>query len=246
MKKMKTYGAVSVMILITASVLQLVHPLGPRLIYNGSPSAPIGWYFVGPTAEIKHGMQVAAFAPQEMTELAQQRGYVPSHIPLIKTVWAVGGQIICWEDGVLRVPNYSDIAVLGQDNLGREVPRISGCHRLKDNEFLLISDQIKSSWDSRYFGPVNAEGILGQAKYLGRLNGRDRRNNEDIRYGKIKGGSAPWGLTARQRRGLHIFLGGALKGPGSTPNWALEPIRYSQRGGANCEYAPIDNFRRRP
>jgi len=242
MKNMKTYGAASVMILVTASLFQALNQPAPRLIYNGSPSAPIGWYFVGPKAEIKHGMQVAAFAPQEMTELAQQRGYVPSHIPLIKTVWAVGGQIICWKDGVLRVPNYSDISVLGQDNLGREMPQIFGCHRLKDNEFLLISDQIESSWDSRYFGPVNAEGILGQAKYLGRLKGRDRRNNEDIRYGKIKGGSAPSGLTARQRRGLHIFLGGALKRHGSTPNWAFAPIIYGPKGGANGKFTPTDEF----
>ena len=42
------------------------------------------------------------------------------------------------------------------------MPWWRGCRRLKRHEYLLLNDAPRS-FDSRYFGPVNASAIIGKA-----------------------------------------------------------------------------------
>ena len=66
----------------------------------------------------------------------------------------------------MSVPKRPDIPVLGQDVLGRDMPQKSGCIVLKSGEYLLISPDVQTGFDSRYFGPVHSENILGVVEYL--------------------------------------------------------------------------------
>ncbi len=154
--------------IIFAVIGQILNPTTPRVIYNKSDSAPHGWYKIDPDAEIKTGVMVAAFAPKKARKLADKRGYLPDNVPMLKTVFAEPGSEICVvEDGVL-IPNYPVLPRAAQDNLGRKLPSWDGCITLKDDEVFLWSTHVQTSFDSRYFGPVPIENILGTAQYTGK------------------------------------------------------------------------------
>ena len=164
---MRLIPAIAVTAFCVASAWQVLYPPKPKLIYNKTTSAPIGWYAVERKRSLHRDDLVAAFAPQTARNLAEARGYLPDHVPLIKTVWAIGGERVCHDGQRVRVLNRPDISVLGQDGLGRALPVISGCYRLDADEVFLVSNTISNSWDSRYFGPVSDELILGPVRYLG-------------------------------------------------------------------------------
>ena len=147
---------------------QMLFPPKPVLFYNPSYSAPVGWYKLRINAPIVAGSQVAAYAPEWARKLADERGYLPYDYPLIKTVWALQGDEVCYINRSVRVPKRPDITILGQDVLGRDMPQKSGCHVLKEDEYLLISPDVQTGFDSRYFGPVKFENIVGIVKYLGK------------------------------------------------------------------------------
>ncbi len=164
---MRLIPAAAVTLFCAATLWQIASPPTPRVIYNASASAPIGWYAVERKRALKRGDKVAAFAPSEARNLAAHRGYLPEHVPLIKTVWAIGGEGVCHDGQRVRVPNRPDVSVLGRDGLGRAMPVISGCYTLHADEVFLISTDVQTSWDSRYFGPVSAALIIGRVRYLG-------------------------------------------------------------------------------
>jgi len=154
-------------IVCVAAVVQVAAPPNPLVLYNPSESAPVGWYRIDADGTVKRGVMVAAYAPDEARLLADERGYLPSHIPLIKTVWAVAGEEICSEGGVIRAPNRPDIYALAQDGSGREMPVWTGCIVLRSDEIFLVSTDVQTSFDSRYFGPVPVKNVLGTVDFVG-------------------------------------------------------------------------------
>jgi conjugative transfer signal peptidase TraF len=148
-------------------IAQGLTPPIPRLIYNKSNSAPVGWYHLDPNTHYYLGSKVAAFAPEHARELASERGYLPMHIPLLKTIWAVSGDQFCVRDGTLFVGTGLRVSIDKKDQMGRAMPQLEGCHLLGKAEFLLLSTDVQASWDSRYFGPVSRENIIGKVTYLG-------------------------------------------------------------------------------
>jgi len=162
--------------LCAATLYQIVSPVTPRLIYNPSPSAPVGWYRLEPIRPLKKDDLVAAFAPSKAQNLAIERRYLPPDIPIIKTVWAVSGDEICHTDGQVFTGRRPPLLVLLHDSLGRKMPSLSGCYVIPDNEVFLVSSDVQTSFDSRYFGPVPVSNILGQVRYIGKFQwGRERR-----------------------------------------------------------------------
>jgi len=159
------------MLLIVASSVEIAFPPKPVLLYNPSESAPVGWYRIRPKDALTNDILVAAYAPETARRLAHARDYLPYDYPLIKTIWAVPGAYICIQNMRVRVPNRPDIYQLAQDGLGREMPLLSGCFTLNADEYFLISKDVQAGFDSRYFGPVSKENILGRVQYLG--NGKN-------------------------------------------------------------------------
>ena len=171
----RVLGMLSVATLCTASLLQIVRPAVPRLLYNPSPSAPIGWYRLWPNSKVLRGDLVATRLPENGAALVRKRHYLPQDVPLIKTVWAVSGERVCHENGRVLVQGRPPLIVLKHDKLGRALPSRSGCYELSKDEVFLISNDVQTSFDSRYFGPVDREFVLGRVKYLGRMKGRSER-----------------------------------------------------------------------
>ena len=157
-------GVMTLAIIGTAG--QIIFPPKPVLLYNPSESAAVGWYRLKPDEPVVLGSQVAAYGPEWARKLADERGYLPYDYPLIKTVWAVHGDEVCYNNQSVSVPKRPDIPVLGQDVLGRDMPQKSGCIVLGSGEYMLLSPDVQTGFDSRYFGPVRAENILGVVEYL--------------------------------------------------------------------------------
>lgn len=137
----------------------LSYPLGLwRVMPLDRPAAVGDRLFICPP-------ETAAFA------LALERGYVRRGLcpgwmsPLIKTVVAVAGQRIAIGPSILidgRTLNHSDIHAA--DAEGRVLPRSLGGIVPADQVFL--HSDFAGSYDSRYFGPIPADGILGLAQPL--------------------------------------------------------------------------------
>ncbi|OJZ06360.1 S26 family signal peptidase [Variovorax sp. 67-131] len=148
----------------------LVQPL-PRLVYNPSDSVPVGWYRVGPLDHgassqprpLSVGSIVLTRLPADAAALAAQRGYLPARIPLLKRVGAVAPQHVCIFDALVWIDGVPVAAVLAADRLGRTLPSWPQCRRLGPGELFLLSVTNPASFDSRYFGPVNASAVIGVA-----------------------------------------------------------------------------------
>ena len=147
-----------------------VQPL-PRLVYNPSDSVAVGWYRVDPlgngTDSLPRPLSVDSIVltalPPDAAALAAQRGYLPARIPLLKRVGAVAPQYVCMFDGLVWIDGVPVAAVLPADRLGRPLPSWPHCHHLEAGELFLLSSTNPASFDSRYFGPVNASAVIGVA-----------------------------------------------------------------------------------
>ena len=158
---------IAVTLLIVATGTEISFPPKPKLFYNPSASAPIGWYKLEGKSPPKVGDQVAAYAPDWARKLADERRYLPYEYPMIKIIWASSGATICTKNNRVNVPNYPVVTSLSQDSLGRDMPKLSGCFTLKADEYFLVSPDVQAGFDSRYFGAVPRENILGRVEYLG-------------------------------------------------------------------------------
>ncbi len=158
---------IAVTLLIVATGTGISFPPKPKFLYNPSASAPIGWYKLEDKSPLKVGDQVAAYAPDWARKLADERRYLPYEYPMIKTIWASSGTTICTHNNRTSVPYYPVIISLPQDSMGRDMPQLSGCFTLKAGEYFLVSPDVQAGFDSRYFGAVEEQNILGRVEYLG-------------------------------------------------------------------------------
>lgn len=134
-----------------------------HIIYNPSDSVPVGWYRIRPADSLHVGSIVLAQLPEDVAAFAAQRGYLPSHIPLLKRVGAVAPQHVCIRDDQVRINGVPVAAVLPADRLGRPLPAWPQCRALAESELFLLSTTNPASFDSRYFGPIPASAVIGVA-----------------------------------------------------------------------------------
>ena len=166
---------------IVGTTLQIALPPRPKILYNPSSSAPIGWYQLIDNYAPKRNDLVAAYAPDWARKLADERSYLPYEYPLIKSVLATEGDEVCYHIGRGSVPNGADIPLLARDRLGREMPRnFVGCLTLTVGEVWIASPDVQTGFDSRYFGPIDHSMIVGGVEYLG--NGKVPKRRKIRRF----------------------------------------------------------------
>lgn len=142
------------------------YAVGARI--NTTKSIPVGLYWTS-SAPAEKGAYVFFCPPQAgVFADAKERGYIaPGFCPggygyMMKRVLAAKGDVISVADDGVRVngellpfsePRKSDLA-------GRPLPRFQVDHyTLGAAEVLLMSDVSATSFDGRYFGPVNRSQI---------------------------------------------------------------------------------------
>lgn len=138
----------------------------PRLVYNASDSVPVGWYRISPANSWAPGDLVLIRLPREAKSLAAQRGYLPANVPLLKTVAAVTPQRVCMQGSQVRIDGVVVARRLKWDRQGRALPNWQACRRLVGDELFLLSNSNPASFDSRYFGPISANAVIGRAQPL--------------------------------------------------------------------------------
>ena len=131
-----------------------------KLIYNGSNSAPIGFYWLDQEPAARNDY-VLAEVPAHVRELVEKRGYLPADIPLIKRVVGVEGDMVCRRDLQIVVGGVTVAVARKRDDEGRLLPDWRGCHRMTADDVFLLQDH-HLSFDGRYFGPVKRSQIVGR------------------------------------------------------------------------------------
>ncbi|CAN7364741.1 S26 family signal peptidase [Acidovorax sp. LjRoot129] len=135
-----------------------------RLVYNPSDSVSRGWYLISSPGALHVGSIVLVRLPVRVAGLAAQRGYLPAGIPLLKRIGAMAPQLVCVGEGAVRVDGTVVAAVLEKDEASRELQSWPHCRALVDGEVFLLSSAHPGSYDSRYFGPVDASAVIGKAR----------------------------------------------------------------------------------
>ena len=147
---------------LTVVLASLVRP-PYRLVYNPSESAPRGWYGVGLPRDLAVGTFVLVRLPDTVARLADERRYLPLSVHLLKRVAAVSGQHVCERNGAVEIDGSPAARAKTRDGIGRRLDAWTGCRTLADGELFLLSRNTESSFDSRYFGPIDHTRVIGRA-----------------------------------------------------------------------------------
>jgi conjugative transfer signal peptidase TraF len=148
---------------VTAAVVGAVVP-APVLLYNPSPSLPIG-YYLRASAPPARGRIIAFHVP------APGRAYATAHIPyvvrgaIIKPVVAAAGDRVCTGDQ-LKINDHIVASIAKLDRQGRPLPQWRDCRVLRRDEYFVFSNRIPNSFDSRYYGPVAQSDVISTFRPL--------------------------------------------------------------------------------
>jgi conjugative transfer signal peptidase TraF len=155
-------ATISAGFVVTLASLQAHAPL---VLYNGSGSAPLGFYRVEHRLPLRGEIVVVRPAPL-IDMMIVARGILAPEIPLVKQVAAVGGDLVCRSKvdgtGVVSVNGKTIAETFEKDREGRPLPSWDGCLTLTEGEYFLLQPH-PYSFDSRYFGPVLRCDVIGVA-----------------------------------------------------------------------------------
>jgi conjugative transfer signal peptidase TraF len=133
----------------------------PTLLWNASPSVPLGPYWLAARPPTRGALAVIRL-PEPHRSLADSGGYLPAGILLIKPVVARPGDVVCRHGPVVTLHGRAMAHAKSADPAARPLPRWSGCIRLSaDQVFVLSADP--DGFDSRYIGPVERRHVVGTA-----------------------------------------------------------------------------------
>ena len=102
------------------------------------------------------------YAPDSVRQLANERHYLPSRVPLVKRIVAAGSDNVCAAGNTIFINGRLVAKRLTTDRLERPLPSWSGCHLLDQDEVFLLMEGVADSFDSRYFGPISTAAIIGK------------------------------------------------------------------------------------
>jgi conjugative transfer signal peptidase TraF len=132
----------------------------PWLLANTTPSEPPGLY-MRTSQPPAAGRLIAFRAPPAAFPYADRRlGYL-HRTPVLKTIAAGPGDQVCTHGGRLTINGRDRAAITPVDRFGVALPHWEGCRPLVAGELFVFSNRVPNSFDSRYFGPVQQDRILG-------------------------------------------------------------------------------------
>ncbi len=148
--------------LATAFVCALACIVGAHLLWNWTPSLPLGLYWLsfGGRARVRVGALVAFPVPVHVRALVTERRYLPPGALLVKPVVALAADSVCTAGGTLTVNGAPFGAIRTADTRGRPLPRDERCGPLPEGQ-IFVASHLATSFDSRTFGPVALSEIRG-------------------------------------------------------------------------------------
>ena len=131
----------------------------PLIVYNPSPSVPVGFYWRG-AGTPRIGDLVSVPAVIAAPDFARARGFTDRTDRFIKRIAATSGQVVCAHGDQVSIDGVRVVDRLPQDKMGRTLPSWSGCKKLAAGYVFLLGDTA-DSFDSRYWGPVSLRVVDG-------------------------------------------------------------------------------------
>jgi conjugative transfer signal peptidase TraF len=150
-------------LMVDAVIVGTVFPPNARLIWNATPSVPIGLYALHNAAPLRVGELVVVHPPQALARFMATRRYLPRGVPLLKHVTALPGQRVCRMGDTITVDGAAVGVALDADRAGRALPRWSGCRVIARDRVFLMNRRPADSFDGRYFGPLATATVVGRA-----------------------------------------------------------------------------------
>lgn len=138
----------------------------PVLLWNPSPSVPVGFYIVTPIDTLEVGALVAVWPPGALETWLVDNRYVGRGTPLLKRIAALPGAEVCREGSAIQIDGEAVAEARERDRLDRPLPVWTGCRVLADGEIFFLNAREPASLDGRYFGPLDDEVIIGRATPL--------------------------------------------------------------------------------
>lgn len=151
-------GIGTALALLTAPSL---HDRTVRVVWNVSPSVPVGLYAVL-HRQPNLGELALVRLPEAIAEFADRSGYLPRAALLLKPAAATAGDRVCRFGTDVFVRGRLAARTLMDDPARRDLPSWQGCRTLGRREVLLLAEH-PASFDSRYFGPLRTQHVVGTA-----------------------------------------------------------------------------------
>jgi type IV secretory pathway protease TraF len=132
----------------------------PPMILNETTSMAKGAYVrVGDVHDLKGGDIIAMPMNSAVRNYLVKKLSYPNDTMLIKRVAGLAGDLVCRHDSVVTI-NQRTLVAASSDRQGIPLPAWHGCQTLSTNEVFILGDH-RSSFDSRYFGPVLRSELAG-------------------------------------------------------------------------------------
>jgi conjugative transfer signal peptidase TraF len=160
---MNTRVALIVAIIVVSTLVTAYCPPIPRLVWNTSPSVPVGLYVIRPAKHYQRGYLIAADLPSWLAKSFADRGYLPRGVPLLKFVAATVRQRVCRLGKRITIDGKTVGFARDVDRKGRPLKTWKGCHVLDDGEVFLMNFNVRDSLDGRYFETFKTSFIIGRA-----------------------------------------------------------------------------------
>jgi conjugative transfer signal peptidase TraF len=135
----------------------------PSYVWNASESVPIGLYRLQPVGRQSVTDLVAIRPPEPLETFLDLNGYLPVGVPMLKRILALPGQTVCRTGLAIAVDDIEVGQARERDARGRPLPAWQGCRLLLAGEIFVMNWQSADSFDGRYFGPIPASAVIGQA-----------------------------------------------------------------------------------
>ena len=140
--------------------------MGIRLTYQQTGSMPEGIYLVYPSEVLVDGNDVLFEPNKNIESYMIERGYLQKDTPLLKQIVATKNDDVCIADKVLFINGLPKGKVHSYDTEGRPLMQAEICRQLKAGEYFVMGISSSYSFDSRYYGVVTQNQIIGKAKLL--------------------------------------------------------------------------------
>lgn len=149
----------------TALACALACLLASHLVWNRTPSLPLGLYWLARGHRASRGDLVAFAVPASVRLLVHERGYLQDGALLVKPVVALAGDRVCTDAGTLTVNGVSLGEIRTSDVAGRPLPHVDVCNAIADRQ-LYVAGPDPRSFDSRVFGPIRLSDLQGTVTSL--------------------------------------------------------------------------------
>jgi conjugative transfer signal peptidase TraF len=144
----------------TALASALACLAGAHLLWNWTPSLPLGLYWVSDSGRVNVGALVAFPVPSRVRALVLERRYLPPGALLVKPVVATSDDRVCTDGGTLTVNGAPLGAIATEDTRGRPLPHDERCGPVPEGD-VFVASHFATSFDSRTFGPVPLSDLRG-------------------------------------------------------------------------------------